>query len=107
MDIYLDISPPYMNGVLCLIQTTLALTGPRLSAAECGHRRDFVFNAGFYTDMTPGRRPPVRDQCQQQRNPGRGFPKNPGRMPYTINVEGWYTFEHRFPDSNSGCWPST
>jgi hypothetical protein len=24
------------------------------------------------------------------------FPKNPGRDPFTINKEGWYTFEHRF-----------
>jgi hypothetical protein len=30
------------------------------------------------------------------------FPKNPGRMPYTISTEGWYTFEHRFRDNGSG-----
>jgi hypothetical protein len=37
-------------------------------------------------------------------NGGRGssFPKNPGRSPYTINVEGWYTFEHRFRDGGGG-----
>jgi hypothetical protein len=31
-------------------------------------------------------------------NTGRAnsFPKNPGRDPFTIYVEGWYTFEHRF-----------
>lgn len=23
-------------------------------------------------------------------------------MPYTINVEGWYTFEHRFRDNGAG-----
>ena len=30
------------------------------------------------------------------------FPKNPGRMPYTIIVEGWFTFEHRFRDNGFG-----
>ena len=30
------------------------------------------------------------------------FPKNPGRQPYTIMVEGWYTFEHRFRDNGFG-----
>ena len=29
-------------------------------------------------------------------------PKNPGRMPYTVTVEGWYTFEHRFRDNGFG-----
>jgi hypothetical protein len=29
-------------------------------------------------------------------------PKNPMRMPYTISVEGWYTFEHRFRDNGFG-----
>jgi hypothetical protein len=30
------------------------------------------------------------------------FPKNPARDPFTINVEGWYSFEHRFRDNGSG-----
>src|SRR6185503_14086529 len=37
-------------------------------------------------------------------NAGRGssFPKNPGRSPYTVYAEGWYTFEHRFRDNGAG-----
>ena len=64
---------------------------------------DFVFNAGFYTDLVaPGAGP--RFVISASNNAGRGssFPKNPGRMPYVINVEGWYTFEHRFRDNGAG-----
>jgi hypothetical protein len=71
-----------------------------ISTPECGHRRDFVFNAGFYRDTdTTG-----HFVISASNNAGRGssFPKNPDRMPYTINVEGWYTFEHRFRDNGAG-----
>ena len=102
VDIYLDISPPYMAGSQYANDTrfdwTSAISGP-----DCNHRRDFVFNAGFYTDTdTTGTGP--RFVISASNNAGRGgaFPKNPGRMPYTVNVEGWYTFEHRFRDNGSG-----
>src|SRR5438045_9109511 len=83
---------------------THALTGPRILAhPECAHRRDFVFNAGFYTDTDATGSGP-RFVISASNNAGRGgaFPKNPGRMPYTIYKEGWYTFEHRFRDNGFG-----
>ena len=98
VDIYLDISPPYMNGVGYANDTRFDWTSA-ISTPQCGHRRDFVFNAGFYTDIDSTGAGP-RFVISASTNAGRGssFPKNPGRTPYTISVEGWYTFEHRFRD---------
>lgn len=98
IDIYLDISPPYMTGgITPYANDTRFDWSSAINTPACVHRRDFVFNAGFYTDVdTTGAGP--RFVISASNNAGRGssFPKNPGRMPYTINVEGWYTFEHRF-----------
>ena len=105
VDIYLDIAPPYGSAMSLTpypndtrFDWTSAVNTP-----TCAHRRDFAFNAGFYTDMdTTGVGP--RFVISASNNTGRGnsFPKNPGRMPYTITAEGWYTFEHTFRDSGSG-----
>ena len=104
VDSYLDISPPYMTGsLLPYANDTRFDWTSAIGTPSCGHRRDFVFNAGFYTDTdTTGTGP--RFVISASTNAGRGssFPKNPGRMPYTINVEGWYTFEHRFRDNGAG-----
>jgi hypothetical protein len=101
VDIYLDISPPYGS----LMTTSPYANDTRfdwssaVSTPQCAHRRDFVFNAGFYTDIgLPGF---VISASNNATRSG-AFPKNPGRMPYTINVEGWYTFEHRFRDNGVG-----
>jgi hypothetical protein len=98
IDIYLDISPPYMTANLMAYSNDTRFDWTSaISTPSCSHRRDFVFNAGFYTDMdTTGAGP--RFVISASNNAGRAgsFPKNPGRMPLTIVVEGWYTFEHRF-----------
>jgi hypothetical protein len=74
-----------------------------INNTSCGHRRDFVFNGGFYTDTdTTGAGPRFVFSASNNAGRGNSFPKNPGRMPYTINVEGWYTFEHRFRDNGAG-----
>jgi hypothetical protein len=104
IDIYLDISPPYMTGGLIpypndtRFDWTSAINTP-----ACVHRRDFAFNAGFYTDTDATGNGP-RFVISASNNTGRGNsnPRNPGRMPYTILTEGWYTFEHRFRDNGSG-----
>jgi len=102
VDIYLDISPPYMTGSLTpYANDTRFDWTSAIGTPACSHRRDFVFNAGFYTDgigMIP------RFVISASNNTGRAnsFPKNPGRMPYTILLEDWYTFEHRFRDNGSG-----
>jgi hypothetical protein len=99
VDIYLDTQPPY-GSVLALApfpnDTRFDWTSA-VNTPSCGHRRDFVFNAGFYTDVDLTGVGP-RFVISASNNTGRGnsFPKNPGRDPFTIYTEGWYTFEHRF-----------
>jgi hypothetical protein len=104
IDIYLDISPTYMTGSATPYpnDTRFDWTSA-ISTPDCGHRRDFVFNAGFYTDSDSTGMGP-RFVISASNNAGRGssFPKNPGRMPYTVTTEGWYTFEHRFRDNGAG-----
>ena len=104
IDVYLDISPPYMNGGITPYPNDTRFDwSSAINTPNCEHRRDFVFNAGFYTDTDSTGTGP-RFVISASNNGGRdsSFPKNPGRMPYTVNVEGWYTFEHRFRDNGSG-----
>src|SRR6266850_5658784 len=104
IDIYLDISPQYMTGSLTpYANDTRFDWTSAISTPNCGHRRDFVFNAGFYTDTDATGTGP-RFVISASNNAGRGgaFPKNPGRMPYTVYAEGWYTFEYRFRDNGFG-----
>ncbi len=99
VDIYLDITAPYGTATPLVpypndtrFDWTSAVNRP-----NCEHRRDFAFNAGFYTDaVAPGAGP--RFVISASNNTGRAnsFPKNAGRAPFIISVEGWYTFEHRF-----------
>jgi hypothetical protein len=105
IDIYLDISAPYGDSTPLTPypnDTRFDWTSA-ISTPNCGHRRDFVFNAGFYTDTDSTGSGP-RFVISASNNTGRAnsFPKNPGRMPYAVNVEGWYTFEHRFRDNGFG-----
>jgi len=105
VDIYLDISAPYGSAlaVTPFPNDTRFDWTSAISTPSCGHRRDFVFNAGFYTDTDSTGSGP-RFVISASNNVGRGssFPKNAGRMPYTIATEGWYTFEHRFRDNGFG-----
>lgn len=98
LDIYLDISPPYMTGgIVPYPNDTRFDWSSAINTPECVHRRDFVFNAGFYTDMdSTGAGPRFVISASNNATRSGADPKNPGRDPFTINVEGWYTFEHRF-----------
>ncbi len=73
-----------------------------VSTSGGGFLRDFVFNAGFYND-TDGTGSGNRFVISASNNATRSsaFPKNPGRDPFTIVNEGWYTFEEKFYN-NSG-----
>ena len=97
VDIYLDVSAPYDVSLTPYPNDTRFDWSSAVNTPACAHRRDFVFNSGFYTDTdTTGAGP--RFVISASNNAGRGnsFPKNPGRDPFTITMEGWYTFEHRF-----------
>ena len=96
VDIYLDISAPYMNGTQYPNDTRFDWSSA-IGTPGCDPRRDFVFNAGFYTDTdTTGSGPRFVISASNNATRSGAFPKNPGRDPFTITVEGWYTFEHRF-----------
>jgi hypothetical protein len=64
------------------------------------HRRDFVFNGGYYNDSDATGSGP-RYVISASTNAGRSgaFPKNPGGDPFTITTTGWYTFQHTFRDN--------
>jgi hypothetical protein len=76
-----------------------------ISQPDGNHRRDFIFNAGFYNDSdgSPGsglNRFIVSASNNSQ--PGSAFAKNPAKLPIAITTTDWYTFEHRFYDSGGG-----
>lgn len=104
IDIYLDISPPYMNGGLTPYPNDTRFDwSSAINNTSCAHRRDFVFNAGFYTDSdSTGSGPRFVISASNNATRSGANPKDPGRMPYTVTVEGWYTFEHRFRDNGAG-----
>jgi len=66
------------------------------------HRRDFIFNGGFYNDATGPGANTNRFVISASNNsqPGSAFAKNPARDPIAIGTSGWYTFGHRFYDNN-------
>lgn len=64
------------------------------------HRRDFVFNGGYYddTDLT-GSGPRFVFSASNNATRSGAFPKNPGRDPVAITTSGWYEFRHVFRDN--------
>jgi hypothetical protein len=104
IDIYLDISPPYMDGsMMGYPNDTRFDWSSAINMPDCEHRRDFVFNAGFYKDTdATGSGPRFVISASNNADRPNAFPKDPGRMPYTVSVEGWYRFEHRFRDTGMG-----
>jgi hypothetical protein len=90
VDIYLDLAAGVSND-------TRFDWSSAVNQTDCNHRRDFVFNAGYYQDSDATGTGP-RFVISASNNAGRGNsnPKNPGRDPLTVAVTGWYTFEHHF-----------
>ena len=82
VDIYLDILPPYTTGSVMPYPNDRRFDWTSaVSTPGCGHRRDFAFNAGFYTDVDLTGVGP-RFVISASNNTGRGnsFPKNPGAI---------------------------
>jgi len=64
-------------------------------------RRDFVFNAGFYTDTdSTGSGPRFVINASNNATRSGAFPKNSGS--FTIPTTGWYTLEHHFRNAGLG-----
>ena len=93
IDIYLDTGGGWTNDSRFDFDSAI-------NTAAGGHRRDFIFNGGFYDslDLTgPGagtNRFVISASPNSQ--PGSAFAKNPARDPIAIGSSGWYTFEHEF-----------
>jgi len=65
------------------------------------HRRDFVFNAGFYNDSdATGTGPRFVINASTNATRSGAFPKNSGS--FTIPTTGWYTLEHHFRNAGLG-----
>lgn len=97
-DVYLDADEGFSNDTR--FDYTSAVSEPDVNL----HRRDFVFNCGFYNDnVEPGTG--SRFICSASNNAFRSstFPRNPGKDPVVVTTEsGWFTFEHKFYDDGSG-----
>jgi hypothetical protein len=92
LDIYLDLDSGAGNDTR--FDWTSAVSMP-----DCTHRRDFVFNVGYYTDNTTcSVGSGSRFVISASNNAGRGGadPCNPGHAPIVISASGWYTFTHQF-----------
>jgi hypothetical protein len=90
LDIYLDMDAGWTNDTR--FDWTSAISQP-----DGNHRRDFIFNGGFYNDESLGNR-----FVFSASNNAPGWPKNPGRDPFAVNTTDWYTFQHKFYDSGAG-----
>lgn len=95
VDIYLDVSnPTWANNTRFDFSSAI-------NNSLGTHRRDFVFNAGFYDDATGPGAGTDRFIISASNNsqPGSAFAKNPDKDPIAITTTGWYTFEHHFYDN--------
>jgi hypothetical protein len=96
VDVYLNVGAGNANDTR--FDWSSAISNPAGS-----HRRDFVFNAGFYNDTdTTGSGPRFVISASNNATRSGAFPKNPGRDPFSITTTGWYTFEHRFYNAGLG-----
>ena len=95
VDVYLNVGAGAANDTR--FDWSSAINSPTGS-----HRRDFVFNGGFYNDSDAtgtGNRFVITASNNATRSGA--FPKNPARDPLTITQTGWYTFEHHFENNGS------
>ena len=97
LDIYLNVAGGYANNSRFDYTSAINNTGG-------AHRRDFIFNGGFYNDATPvGTSNTNRFIFSASNNSGTSaWPANPARNPIAISESGWYTFEHHFYNNGSG-----
>lgn len=88
--IYLDMAGGYANDTRFDFSSAI-------NNQAGAHRRDFVFNAGFYNDgVAPGTGNRFVVSASTTAGRSNSYPKNPGRSPIVIDTTGWYTFQHYF-----------
>ena len=93
VDIYLNVAGGWANDTRFDFDSAI-------NKADGTFMRDFIFNAGFYNaaDVTGPGAGTNRFVISASNNsqPGSAFAKNPGKSPISIDVSGWYTFQHHF-----------
>ena len=96
VDVYLDLSATSTNDTRFDFSSAI-------NDAAGSHRRDFVFNAGFYNDSdATGSSPRFVISASNNASRSGAYPKNPGRNPFSITTSGWYTLQHKFYDAGGG-----
>ncbi len=98
LDIYLEVDGEFSNGAL--LDFTSAIND-----AAGSHRRDFIFNCGWFNDdqTDNGLGSGNRYICSASNNVP-GWPNNPAREPTVITMtSGWFTFTHEFMDDGNGA----
>lgn len=96
LDIYLDIAGGWANDTRFDFSSAI-------NNDDGTHKRDFIFNAGFYNDSdgSPGSgNARFVISASNNSQPSSAFAKNPDKDPIAILTSGWYTFEHRFYDDS-------
>ncbi len=94
VDIFLDVTAGWANNTRFDFNSSI-------SNSSGNHRRDFIFNGGFYNDATGPGANTNRFVISASNNsqPGSAYAKNPAKAPIAISTTGWYTFEHHFYDN--------
>jgi hypothetical protein len=71
-----------------------------VSNSSGGFQRDFVFNGGYYNNTSAtGSGDRFVFSASNNATRSGAYPENPGRDPFAITTEGWYTFEQQFYDN--------
>ena len=97
IDVYLDVDS------LTTTNDTRFDFSSAISQPSGIHRRDFVFNGGFYNDSdVTGSVPRFVISASTNATRSGAYPKDPGKDPFAITDGGWYTFQHTFTDNGSG-----
>lgn len=93
IDIYLNVGGSWANDTRFDFDSSI-------NDSTGNFMRDFIFNAGYYSDGTGPGANTNRFVISASNNSQRGsaYAKNPDRDPIAISLTGWYTFEHHFYD---------
>jgi len=94
VDIYLDLSSGASNDTR--IDWDVALQDVNGALV-----RDFVFNGGYYDQMSlTGSGPRFVFSTGNSFGRPYSYPEDPNHDPFAITSSGWYTFQHHFVDDN-------
>ena len=95
--VYLDLAAGVPNDTRFDLSSAINTITPEPATT---HRRDFVFNVGYYDDTdSTGTGPRFVINASNGGGRAAAFPKDPARDPFTVTASGWYEFRHVFYDN--------